>query len=258
MKVYKKISLLITIIIIIILAAILYLNLDKADLSDNTLQSTEGNTPRIPKLEEGVNVYQLENDIFSILGPESIRISTDRSSGSGILWKNEKNQIYALTAAHLVSDFSLGEMELWGAEKVPFKIENVVKDKVYDVAIIRIMLDEDSNKSIFKAEYDGAAAYVASEESVLNIGDKIWVMDSVYGAASGIGAAQVASVDIFLEDYQAEMLLLYGEGKVGMSGSPVYDEEGFLVGMVSGMSEDRSALAVVPMNAIMKFLETLK
>lgn len=206
---------------------------------------------RIPKLEEGVNVHELENNIFEILGPESVAISTDRSSGSGILWKCDGKKIMIVTTKHLMQDFEHGELEFWTAEKLEFSMADVHVSEELDVAVIITSCNEK-----LKLSTKGAENF--SVENTPEIGEVLWIIDSVYGAASGIGNCSVASSMIFLEDYGAEMILLYGDGKTGMSGSPIYDEDGKLVAMMSGMSESGTTLAAVPAGKIIKFIETLE
>lgn len=203
---------------------------------------------RIPQLKEGTDVYALENEIFDILGPENVAVFTDRSSGSGILWQYDGTKLIVVTAGHLMTDFETGELELWSGEKVTFSAENVSTSSEMDVAVINVV-SEESQVTI------GAAPYLAEKSP--EIGDTMWLLDSVYGAASGISTGQVSAVEIYLEDYGTEMLLLSGTGKTGMSGCPVYNAEGRLAAMMSGMSEDGTILAAVPIGKIMKFLETL-
>lgn len=211
---------------------------------------TDALEPRIPHLEEGVDVYALENEIFGILGPESVSVKTNRSSGSGILWKYDGSRVIVVTAGHLLSDVEEGELELWSGETLSFWAEEIFYSEEADLAAICVDYDED-----LKMAKGGAGDYAVKNSP--EIGDELWIIDSVYGAASGIGSCQVSAVDIFLEDYDAEMLLLYGVGKAGMSGCPIYDKDGGLVAMMSGMSEDGTTLAAVPAEKIMKFLETL-
>lgn len=206
---------------------------------------------RIPKLEEGVNVHELENDIFEVLGPESVAISTDRSSGSGILWKCDGKKVMIVTTKHLMQDFEHGELELWTAEKLEFSKTDVHVSEELDLAVIITSSDK-------KLKLSKTGAENFSVENTLEMGEVLWIIDSVYGAASGISNCSVASSLFFLEDYGTEMILLYGDGKTGMSGSPIYDEDGKLVAMMSGMSENGTTLAAVPADKIMKFIETLE
>lgn len=206
---------------------------------------------RIPKLTEGVNVHELENEIFAVLGPESVAVTTNRSSGSGILWRYDGKEMLVITTNHLMQEFEQGEVELWTGEKITFSKENMYASKELDLAAIILSCKE-------KLKLDEVNVANNLVEKNPEIGAALWVIDSVYGAASGIGTCSVASSELFLEDYGAEMLLLYGEGKNGMSGSPMYDEYGKLVAMMSGMSEDGTIIAAVSAGKIMKFLETLE
>ena len=229
MKRYKF-AILICIITLVGMVAVITLNKNKDD-------------SRIPKLIEGVNVHEMENEIFSVLGPESVSVSTDRSSGSGMVWKYDGRQMVVVTTNHMMQHFESGELELWTGEKVSFSKDNVYQSEEMDVAVIAISCEKK-----LKLNKCGVESYLAEE--LPKIGDTLWMIDSVYGAASGMSTCSVASELVFLEDYGTEMLLLYGEGKTGMSGSPIYDGGGRLVAMMSGMSEDRSTLAAVPVDEI--------
>ncbi len=240
--------------VIIVLLGVVAVLLFSKDSVTNTNESgdvVDFQNARIPKLEEGVNVHELENEIFEILGPENVAITTDRSSGSGILWQYDGERLVAVTTSHLTRDFEQGEIELWSGEKVTFEKANVQASSKLDFAVIVISCEEK-----LKLDKGGASAYAVDKTP--EIGAAMWVIDSVYGAASGIGTCSVASSAIFLEDYGTEMLLLYGQGKTGMSGSPMYDEDGRLVAMVSGMNADGTTLAAVPVGKIMNFFETLE
>ena len=205
---------------------------DRQDYSINT------DLPRIPKLEVGVDVYALENEILGALGPEGVAVKTEQNNGSGILWKYDGKELTIITAGHLLEGAKEGELELWSGETLRFFKEEIVFSEKDDMAMITIEITEP-----LKLEKGGAGWHAVQE--LPEIGAELWVIDSVYGAASGIGKCQMAAIDIFLEDYGSEMLLLYGAGKAGMSGCPIYDENGSLVAMMSGMTEDGTTLAAV-------------
>ena len=259
MQRYKKI---IGIILVVILgiAAIVFMNSAndiENDIETEELQSDKTQTEeimqeaRIPELEAGVNIHELENEIFEVLGPESVAITTNRSSGSGILWQYDGKRLVVITTKHLMEEAESGELELWTGEKVTFSMEDIYVSEEEDLAVINILCEKK-----LKSEKGGVVNYLTEETP--EIGSMLWVIDSVYGAASGIGTCSVASGEVFLEDYGTEMLLLYGEGKSGMSGSPMYDASGRLVAMMSGMSEDETTLTAVLAPKIMGFLESLQ
>ena len=225
-----------TVIIIVVIAVI--------GIAGMHFARNEKGKPRIAQREVGIDVYALEEEVRNTLGPECVAISTDRSSGSGILWSYDGCVLLVVTAGHLLQEFTSGEMELWSGEKLTFSGEDVQVYPEVDVAIIKL-----SSQQI----QGGAGNYIS--EVQLEIGDAVWMVDSVYGPASGIHEGQVYAVDYFLEDYGAEMLLLAANGTAGMSGCPVYDEEGRLAAMMSGMSEDGSILAAVPVARILQIVQ---
>ena len=257
MQRYKKI---IGIILVVILgiAAIVFMN-SANDIENDTeteeLQSEKTHSEesmqeaRIPELEEGVDVHRLENEIFAVLGPESVAVTTNWSSGSGILWQYNDKELVVITTKHLMEQAESGELELWTGEKIAFSKENIYTSGEEDLAVLKVSCEKK-----LKLEKGGVSNYLVEE--VPEIGSLLWVIDSVYGAGSGIQTCSVASEEIFLEDYGTEMLLLYGEGKSGMSGSPVYDVNGRLVAMTSGMSEDGTTLTAISADKIMVFLES--
>ena len=222
----------------IIIASVLILTVVVAGVAFLLRAKYEINNPRIPRQEVGSDIYALEEEVRNTLGQECVAISTDRSRGSGILWSYDGEELLVVTAGHMMVDFESGELELWSGEKLPFSKENVLLFSENDTALIRLSIQES-----LKQERGGAGAYVSESQPV--IGDMMWIVDSVYGPAAGIRRCQVYAVNYYLDDYGVEMLLLAGDGTVGMSGCAVYDEKGLLVAMMSGMSEDGSILAAV-------------
>ena len=197
------------------------------------------NSPRISIKEVGTDMYALEEAVRNVLGQECVAIATNRSRGSGILFSYDGEELLVLTAGHLMQNFESGELELWSGEKLEFTRKDVQLFEEYDGALIRLVTSK-----LLKQQTGGVREYVS--EAQLAIGETMWVVDSAYGPASGIHQYQVYAVDFYLDDYGTEMLLLSGEGVTGMSGCGVYDETGKIVAMMSGMSEDGSVLAAVP------------
>ena len=202
----------------------------------------------LPQKQVGMDMYALEAEVRELLGPECVAISTDKGSGSGFLWLSDRKELWVITAGHLVKDCQQGEIEFWSGQKVTFSAKDVQAHTEMDVAVIR--LTGVKTKNIEAVWY--------AQDMKVQIGDDAWLLDSIYGPASGIQCCTVYGIDYYLEDYGLEMLLLSGQGKVGMSGCPVYDVEGRIVAMMSGMNADATILAAVPMKYIVEFLNQIK
>lgn len=199
-----------------------------------------------PLLQVGTDVYALENEILNITVYENVAVTTDTYSGSGFVWMEDESGLVIVTAAHVLADRNGGTVEMvslsQGWVDVAFSGEDVVTADGYDLAFIHLSADiAETLLYIPLSSYTGADAQT---------GDDLWIVDSIYGSGTGIESATVANPLIYFEDYGVELLYIYGQGKEGMSGSPVYSTEGLLVGMVCGMSEDGTELAAVPVQVI--------
>ncbi len=199
-----------------------------------------------PLLEIGTDVYALEDGILQITIYENVAVTTDTYSGSGFVWKEDEGGLWIATAAHVLADGTGGTVEMASVSctwtDVAFSGEDVVTVDGYDLAFIH--LPSETAEALL---YIPLSSCTAEE---VQTGDRLWIVDSIYGSGTGISDATVANPLIYFEDYDACLVYIYGEGKEGMSGSPVYDEEGLLVGMICGMSEDGTELAAVPVQVI--------
>ncbi len=200
---------------------------------------------QIPQKQVGTDMYVLEAEIREILGRECVAISTDKGSGSGFLWLSDKKELWIVTAGHLVAEIQQGEVELWSGQKETFSAKDVQVHPEMDVAVIRVTA----------LKQKGIETVCYEPDRSVQVGDDVWLLDSMYGPASGVHYNTVYGVDYYLEDYGMDMLLLFGQGMAGMSGCPVYDVDGRIVAMMSGMSEDAAILAAVPMKYIVQYLE---
>ena len=203
---------------------------------------------RIPQKEIGTDMYALEAEVREILGQECVAVSTDTGIGSGFLWLNEDKELWVVTAGHLVSGSQNGELELWSGQKAEFSAKDVEVYPEIDLAVIKT--DALKKKNVKAVFYE--------PDLQMQVGDTVWLLDSIYGPASGIQSGAVYGVKVYLENYAKEMLLLSGKGTAGMSGCPIYDENGRIVAMMSGMNEDGTILAAVPFEDMVKYLEDVK
>ncbi len=199
-----------------------------------------------PLMEIGTDVYALEDAILEITIYENVAVTTETYSGSGFVWLKDEDGLWIATTAHVLADGTGGTVEMASVSlswtDVAFTQDNVVTADGYDLAFIHL-----SAETAETLLYIPLFSYTAEDAQT---GDDLWIVDSIYGSGTGIGDATVANPLIYFEDYDAELVYIYGEGKEGMSGSPVYNETGLLIGMVCGMSEDGTELAAVPVQVI--------
>lgn len=199
-----------------------------------------------PQMEIGTDVYALEDEILEITIYENVAVTTESYSGSGFVWKEDESGLWIATTAHVLADETGGTLEMASVSfswmDVAFSQEDVVTVDGYDLAFIHL-----SAETAETLLYIPLFSYVTED---VQTGDTLWIVDSIYGSGTGISDATVANPLIYFEDYDADLVYIYGEGKEGMSGSPVYDADGMLVGMICGMSEDGTELAAVPVQVL--------
>ncbi|MCD7752144.1 MAG: serine protease [Lachnospiraceae bacterium] len=216
------------------------------DVDDAQAAKEELTRASFPLLEIGTDVYALEDEILKITIYENVAVTTDTYSGSGFVWKEDESGIWIATAAHVLADETGGTLQMvsvaFAWTDVAFSGEDVVTVDGYDLAFIHL-----SAETAETLLYIPLSAYTAGD---MQTGDDLWIVDSIYGSGTGISSATVANPLIYFEDYEAELLYIYGAGKEGMSGSPAYDAEGLLAGMICGMSEDGTELAAVPVQVL--------
>lgn len=202
----------------------------------------------LPQKQAGADMYALEAEVREILGPQCVAVSTDKGSGSGFVWLSDEKELWVVTAGHLLKECRQGELELWSGRKITFSTKDVQVHSEMDVAVIQIN----------KAKTNGLDKVWYEQNLQVKVGADMWLLDSIYGPASGIHSCTVYGIDYYLEDYGTEMLLLSGQGMAGMSGCPIYDVEGRIVAMMSGMNEEATILAAVPMKYVVEFLEQIE
>ncbi len=217
-----------------------------ADTASDQSEKPALTREEFPQLQIGTDVYALENEILNITIYENVAVTTDTYSGSGFVWKEDADGLVIVTAAHVLADGNGGTVEMVSLSEgwvdVAFEGENVVTADSYDLTFIH--LSADIAETLL---YVPLGSYTGTDPQT---GDDLWIVDSIYGSGTGIEQATVANPLIYFEDYGVELLYIYGQGKEGMSGSPVYSAEGLLLGMVCGMSEDGTELAAVPVQVI--------
>ncbi len=199
-----------------------------------------------PQIEIGTDVYALEDEILEITIYENVAVTTKSYSGSGFVWKEDESGIWIATTAHVLADETGGTVEMASVSlswtDVAFSQEDVMTVDGYDLAFIHLAAE-----TVEALLYIPLSSYTAED---MQTGDALWIVDSIYGSGTGISDATVANPLIYFEDYDADLVYIYGTGKEGMSDSPVYDADGMLVGMICGMSEDGTELAAVPVQVL--------
>lgn len=175
-------------------------------------------------------------------GGMMVRLTAGQYVGSGVIYGAEENSLVIVTAAHVLTDAADGVQVTFvdGWEK---KAEEFSVSDLADLAIVRIPFTEipqDRLEKYLLANVD------KSSYDNLQAGDGCIVMGSRSGVAEDAYEGLVLEPWIYMEDYERYMIWVSAPGEPGMSGGGLFDRRGYLLGILSGRSED-GEWAVVPL-----------
>ncbi|MFI3237609.1 MAG: serine protease [Lachnospiraceae bacterium] len=245
----KNVILASSIAVLLVLAGIFLLQEEEDTLETiSTVPLQEEGVTRISTEEVGTDRYVLEDEIIAMMGRECVQVVAGEDvTASGVIYACDNDTMVILTAGHVLEEATEGTICLFDNTEIAFGQEEFEVLEALDVAVIYV-----ENETNFQLGHSGAKAFMDFEAM---IGERIWMLESSIYPVCDIVDGIVGAVDFYLSDYETEMLVVYAEGRLGISGSPIYDEEGFLLGIVSGMNESGDILSVVPIEAITNELE---
>lgn len=197
-----------------------------------------------------------------------VSITAGNMTGSGIVYSMEEGWVIVLTAAHVVKDMPTArpagaDTTEWGpaAEADPgaqisfcdgTKVfcREIIVSELADLALLRIpitRLKEDQRESCQCVSVDKECFDALRAEDVCRaVG---------FGPEEKVLQYEGTILDpwIYMEDYGQYMIWAGVEIRPGMSGGGLFDENGYLIGILSGGSED-GELAAVPYSLILQFM----
>ena len=165
--------------------------------------------------------------------------------GSGVLLTVEEEQLIIITAAHVLENAQ-------DYVRVTFFDDYGIVSRDYelfpenDIGIVRL----DWNDIPAENGKNYCHALVSYERyDRLEAGDTCIAMGSLTGVAEEAYEGTVQDPMVLIEDYKQYMILVQCEGKPGMSGGGLFDEEGYLIGILSGVNE-AGQVACIPLHTI--------
>ena len=192
--------------------------------------------------EKKVKLKGIPKQINKIARKITVRIDHDSGNGSGVIFAQNGNRYYVLTAKHVV----------WDNKK--YKIFTY-KDKNYDIKPEDIIRFKDSDLAILTFESEKEYPIAAFSEYTLGLNTEFWVF--VYGWAKSsvdpqakltVGKVVGKETGIFLvkdnSSFTKKKELVYTNlTQGGMSGGPVLDTRGRVIGIHTSAEAERYRLA---------------
>lgn len=173
-----------------------------------------------------------------------LKIETPYLSGQGVLYSCKGESAYILTAGHMMLGMNIGaECDVtFGVSGDTKKATLLYLSENADIAILQAATDD----------FKGAktAAFEVSHYDALKEGDTVRFLCYEEGTDASVTEGTVTDTWIYLDDFGINMMLVEAETHSGMSGCGVYDEKGYLVGILCGSSEDGTEAAILPLSII--------
>lgn len=186
-----------------------------------------------------------------------VRITAGNLQGSGVILRDDGRELLIVTAGHVLDQAD-------GGADVEFRDGFRVRTEVYqraeeaDLAVLRIPRD-----SLLEAAEDGSVRDHGEDYlccpvdqdayDEVRVGDVVIAMGSYTGVAEDAYAGTLTEDYIYAEDFDTYMMLAQVPVKAGMSGGGLFDEQGRLLGILCGVSED-GEVAAAPLIAVLAML----
>lgn len=186
-----------------------------------------------------------------------VRIAAGNLVGSGVILQDDGREVLIATAGHVLNRVE-ETVEIEFRDGFQVRTGEWQLAETADLAILRVpresLLEEAENGSlrdhgeeylrcaVDKDAYDGAT-----------VGDVVIAMGSYTGVAEDAYAGTLTEDYVYAQDFGAYMMLAQTPVKPGMSGGGLFDEQGHLLGILCGVSED-GEVAAAPLIALLAML----
>ncbi|MBR1931962.1 MAG: trypsin-like peptidase domain-containing protein [Lachnospiraceae bacterium] len=161
-----------------------------------------------------------------------VQIVAGEHVGSGVLWRQEGDDLYIATAAHVIAGGTESVKVLF-PDDWETEIEEWWLSANADVAFLRVKIGNITGE---QAETYMLVSDSRESYDRLEAGDGIILMASVRGVAEDAYDGSILEPWIYMEDYNQYMMYMKVPAYEGMSGGGVFDTQGHMLGIFSGVA----------------------
>ena len=192
-----------------------------------------------------------EEELIKNLQMPTVMITVGSYHASGVIIDNNDSGITIATVTHLMEGFDQGIIRF--SDGHAGFADVVYSDAVSDVTLLKIKR-EDMDASFA----DSLKTVLVSKEAygAMQPDDTVYVVGSAVSTAVNVMKGTFKAFDYYVPEFDRYLLYLYCDVYEGMSGSGVYTDEGFFVGLVTGGS-DAGETVVIPLTDILDSLEKI-
>ena len=169
-----------------------------------------------------------------------VRIVMGQYAGSGLIWRMEEDGMVLVTNKHLLRESAYGIVTF--SNEMALQAEVLYFSQEYDLGFLfipREVLHADILRNCYEVR--------KTKEGIKQAGEQLEEQKIIQIASSQQVAADCykgkSKKIVFVPEFQAFMLETECFSKAGMSGGGVFDEKGYLLGMIAGGQVDKDDLA---------------
>lgn len=222
---------------------------------EETLQGVLEEQKAVEK-RESVEEQELVEQIQKQLEPSMVRIVTDDLLGSGVIYRQEEDCLWILTAGHVMENWPC-ETYVTFCDGWTVVCKNVIRAENADIAFLQI-----PNASLYSDEAivgtlkrENYAVVTTDKESFdqIEAENRVIAMGSVKAVAENAYEGKMIDPWIYLQDFAQYMMVAQVYTHPGMSGGALLDEQGRFLGILCGVGERDGVdeTAVVPLSLIL-------
>lgn len=215
-------------------------------ISTTSLKETNSIAGAVSKVYDSVVVVEVYNNNQLV------------STGTGFVYKKEKNKAYLMTNNHVISEG--GTIKVLFTDETELEAEIVGSDVYSDIAVLSV---KDSDKIV---------AAIMGESSKSKVGDTVFTVGSPEGSdyagtvTKGVLSAQDRLVEVALSstqtsDYYMQVLQTDAAINPGNSGGPICNTNGEVIGITNMKLVDDTVEGMgfaIPIEEALKVAEILK
>lgn len=187
-----------------------------------------------------------EEELLEKLRQPTVMITVEDYRATGVIIGNDDDYLTIATVAHLMDGYDQGIITFYGGKSGFADV--FYCDTGNDICLMRIKKQDMTPgfaESLNFAEFN-EEAYDSLEK-----GDKIYVVGSTVGVAANATSGTFEEKDYYVPEFDRNCIYLYCDVFEGMSGSGVYTEDGYLIGLLTGGSDLREAVCI-PMTDVIE------
>lgn len=199
--------------------------------------------------KESVDPPKTEDEVIKSVIEPTVMITVGEYRATGVMISKDENRLLIASVAHLLEGFDQGIIRFYSGQAGFADV--IYCDEASDVAILEIRMEDMDSE--FAASLKTAAIDKEKYEA-LEQGDTVYLVGSQVSVAGNVMKGTFQAKDYYVPEFDQYLMYLFCDVFEGMSGSGVYDSQGYLVGLITGGTDTGEAVGI-PINDYLERME---